>query len=384
MLFNRPIPRALQPRFSEGSSLASVRDARATARQWTKNRTNTNQDVRNGEAVQAMARELTRLRRRQTGYLDQSVSVLPFQIYNINNATNSNLNAQTFQIRDGLVGFRPQYVYPDFNIAGIAALVASGNYEAALISVGTDGVGSTGLSDSNISFNENGNGADFSQVVSVNTGGSIVLLQVDFAPYPVLICSNQVGTAKPTGVQIVIQPNAGQSFSVSFFIKIVDAPAGPYTELWASVYDPGRTPAISNFSKSIPNHDQTLSIGIVTINESGNAIISQAQYGHLFNRYLELSPNPTGNASQGKFYGLPQVNRGKWTGNNLSGKIFYPGDQIIDDTRTFAVGANPPGPLFLTYKLWTYVGAGGQGSIGVETAVPSLGKWLPTGLTPTT
>lgn len=55
MLLNSPIPRAPQPRFSQGSSLRSVRDSERPDRLWSK-------DKQTSEAVGAIHRELFKLR----------------------------------------------------------------------------------------------------------------------------------------------------------------------------------------------------------------------------------------------------------------------------------------------------------------------------------
>lgn len=308
--------------------------------------------------------------------------VLPFQIYRINNLADPTKNTQTFQVRDGLVGFRPSYVYPGETISTMRQHTANGNYEMPLFVAGTDGLFSSGQP---WQFATAGD-VDFSQVVSANIGGSVIF---DGTTNPLLICSTQAGSAKPTGVQIVINPGGNAFFQISFWIKIIDGPAGVYTELWASRANGAGVP---NFAASaIANLAQTIGIGLVTF-EGGQYIISQCQYGHLFNRYLEFSPNPTlpvadGSAGGLKFSGLPQVHRGKWTANALSGKIFYPGDQVINDTVSFNVGANPPGPLFSVYKIWTYLGgqdAFGNTGIKTEAVSPALGNWTPTGICTTT
>lgn len=389
MEFNQAMTLRERQKFAEGSNCGiSSRDDRNNSFLWKKGASHGEQQHEFCQAIQKVSREVAKMKRRiPGGYVNDPLIVppLPFQIYNKNNATDSNLNQNTFQIRDGLCGFRPQYVYTGTSIAGIRAVVANGNYEASLYCVGTDDIGGYVANGYNpaLQYNQVG-GVDFGKVTSANTGGSITLSQVDFAPYPVLICSSEPGSLNPPGVQIVIQPNAGQIFTVFFFIKIVDAAAKPYTELWASVYDPGRSPAISSFSKTIPNYDQTFAVGAISVGTglTGGFTISQNQTGHLMNRYLEKSPMPTGNDGSAKFYGLPQVSRGRWTANNLSGKIIYPGDEVIDDTVSFAVGANPPGALFSVNKIWTYLGASGLGQVAVETASPATGKWIPTGLTP--
>ncbi|MDE2097611.1 MAG: hypothetical protein KGL39_10220 [Patescibacteria group bacterium] len=84
MNFSSPLPRATQPRFSEGSSLRSVRDSSSNSRLWTKNGNNTAQDSRNGQILQQHTRAIQQLRRtRAGGYITPPQTQLshPFKIY---------------------------------------------------------------------------------------------------------------------------------------------------------------------------------------------------------------------------------------------------------------------------------------------------------------
>src|SRR6185312_6952778 len=237
---------------------------------------------------------------------ESEIFVFPFKIYNINNLTDPSKNAQTFQIRDGLVGFRPNYIYTGENLTSMRQLTANGNYELPLYVSGTDGLFQSGEVWQYATHGD----VDFSQTQSANTGGSVTF---DGTTNPLLICSTQSGTTNPTNVQIVIDPGVNASFEVSFYIKIIDDVDGAYTELWASKADGANVP---NFADDLSNIYQTIGIGLVIFSD-GKYIISQCQYGHLLNRYLELASNPTAPApsigGSVKFYGLPKVHRGRWT-----------------------------------------------------------------------
>lgn len=339
MEFNQALTLRERQKFAEGSALASSRDDRNNAFLWKRGVQHSEQTHETNQALQRVMREVAKMKRRIVGGFipqEQLVTPFPFYIYNIDNATDSTKNAQTFQIRDGLVGFRPQYHY-SFTDTQMNRLLANGNYELPLLATGTDGIGFASPNPWQLYSGAN-DAPDFSIPVTQNGGGSITF---DGTTNPMLICSNDPATANPPGVQIVIDPGANAFFQVSFFVKIIDAAGGAYTELWASRNNGLGNPPL--FSKTIPNIEQTIAIGAITFRQNVGYFISQVQYGHLMNRYLELAPNPTAPTavvgSEPKYAQVAQVNRGYWTFNGLSGKMFYPGDVVVDDTVNFTVAA---------------------------------------------
>jgi len=79
------LPRATQPRFSEGSGQSSVRDDRNTALIWKKTKSNVNQDNQYGQQIQRIRREIQGLRRvRAGGFIPATPAAAtfhPFSIY---------------------------------------------------------------------------------------------------------------------------------------------------------------------------------------------------------------------------------------------------------------------------------------------------------------
>ena len=67
MIFNAPIPRAPQPSFGEGSSLASNRDSRSVARSWTTLKAASEQVAGLSKAVGKISHQLSQTRRRIVG-----------------------------------------------------------------------------------------------------------------------------------------------------------------------------------------------------------------------------------------------------------------------------------------------------------------------------
>lgn len=351
MAITTPFNSNWQPGYGPGSGLRSPLDRDNLTSEWKKTN-QVHQAVKN-LAVQSKQQSdaINKLRRRiltpPIQPASQVATPFPFFIYNINNATDSTKNAQTFQIRDGLVGFRPQYVYPDTNINGMRQLTANGNYEMPLLATGTDGLSFENINPWEYANGQNGN-IDFSTPVKQNIGGSVIF---DGSVNPMLVYTNQPGTVNQSGVQIVIDPGSNAFFQVSFWVKIIESASGAYTELWASLANGAGVP---NFAASFPNLDFTFSIGLITL-DAGKYVISQCQYGHLLNRYLETPPRPSNDNSPGnpKFFRIPQIQRGNWTNQALSGKIFYPGDVVIDDTQSFAVAA-----LGLCFKSYICIADG--------------------------
>ena len=72
----------------------------------------------------------------------------------------------------------------------------------------------------------------------------------------------------------------------------------------------------------------------------------------------------------------PLYHRGAWTADSLSGKIFYNGDVVIDDSVTFSKSLVSPSGSFTYYKVFAY-----KGDVAAETTAPNLTptKWVHTG-----
>ena len=299
----------------------------------------------------------------------------PFKIYQIDNVTDSTLSKYTFQIRDGLIGMRTQY--PNSNLAHLVPMF--GNFEAPMFGAGTDNaMDDAGGSDGLTSY-------DFSQQPTPNTGGNVTL-NADGSETLIFDNSN------PTlgGVQIVIPQVAADSNGVlqaSFWIKIFDDPdSGTYSQLWGKVAQPVEFSAPQFIGPAFNGGMQpngfdynfvvSIALGGVVIFSDLSFDVTQFQYGHLLNRYLQQAPLTTlpspsvpGPAMLSK---VPQVFRGYWLASGLKdiadagGILIYPGDVVVDDTNTIAIG----GKNF----YWAYVY---NNSVpGTEIATPGGSSWV--------
>lgn len=338
MQFGQAIPLLQRPKYEEGTAMAPARDHRNNSFLWKKAYQESRQQFANGQALQKVSRELSKQRRRIVGGFiptPPQIVMFPFKIYQIGNSAGDAPDNLTLQIRGGLVGFRTGY-----NASGTAATTLyQGNYELPLQACGTDDtVGITPFDYSSGLFSE-----DYERQPTQNHGGSKALNADGTAT---LICENLIGSANPPQVQITVPASiaggAGNSIFAAFFIRIVDDPtAGYYTQLWGKCT--GQGIGHNGFDGSIPPFvrdgsnisDVTFAIGIVRWTTSGDTapVVSQAQTGHLVNRYLEWSPQSiASNGAFPKMWSQGMVDRGGWNLNHLSGKVFYPGDLVYDDT----------------------------------------------------
>ena len=291
----------------------------------------------------------------------KSTVVNNFQIYNIGNSTDETKSNSTFQIRPGIIGFRPSlFSSSGIGISGISDLInrVVANCEVPLIGCGTDDTffNLTPMTFPKISRSASF-GADFlsNSAPSKNAGDSIVLPSDGS---PILICDNSYLTPTPAGVQIVV-PNiaTGVGFMADFWILIKeDSTNGAYTELW------GRSaPSLPNAPYSPAGMftgdkaKMMIYLGVIIFDDDGSFQIFQTQSGNLLNRYCQKTPF-TDSSSGNSFRYVPQNFRGQWSGVPSSVdlgtgdtvKIFYPGDVVIDDTAQFpfASGAGVSAEFF--------------------------------------
>jgi hypothetical protein len=279
-------------------------------------------------------------------------AMFPFKIYSP--------AANIIQIRGGLVGFRGNYLLPGTSIAGTRNYY-QGNAELPLIAVGTDNPTGQIAYD----YMHSGAAPDFFAAESLNTGGTVT---VDGTTNPMLICSNQPGTSNPSNIQIELS-NASAATEFSFWIKIVDDETdGPYTELWCGSVLP------LFLTGAAARESITFALGSVTIDASGIVSIKQAQVGNLLNRYLELAPFSTNtNNLTNKQYAIPQVHRGWWNLNQLSGKMFYAGDIVVDDSDNKVQSGTGIGNFYWSYLYIGPMGSNPKEIMNIETQAPNLG-----------
>lgn len=353
MEYNSAQPIQKRPAFAEGSRLASTRDTRNNPFLWKKAANTSAQLESVLQATQKTSREVAKMRRRIVGGFvptEQEVPLLPFQIYPIENATDSTKTIYTFQIRSGLVGFRPAVFPFGFGVSGLQAHF-QGNNELMLVGTGTDNLE---YANNPCGFPNSGSLSqqlNYIQAPTPNDGGSVLIPKTGVNT---LICSNAIDSVNPANVQIVIEPPdpvAGviPDFTAAFWIVIKeDATYGAHTELW------GNCNKSNPFQDTYP--DDNMQFAVASISYAGGAFyIDQIQVGNLVNRYLQQSPFNTPDAGR-KFRNIPQVHRGYWsqipTAEQIGGedgKICYPGDIIVDDTVINGVVTGTGGSGNFTY-----------------------------------
>jgi len=329
-----PIRSAKQPYFGEGSSLRSPRDASSNSQQWKKNRTVNENSGSLVQAVSGLKQEMTKLRRRQPGYMmPNDVAMYPFKIYQVANETATdeqrkiftdlglNIDNYTIQIRSGIIGDRSYLNYP--------ANTDWGNDEQQVYCRNTDYPPGTNPLD-----------YFYYQPASNTAGGSVILDNVA----DTLIYGIPKGSPSNTNTtsygQIVIHPQIEgydqfQNSSASFWIEIVDDPnLGMYANLMGRMlaYDP---PSFRN-ATWFPSGPRIIPIGIYGL--AANVSTSnyyplvpfweQMQAGNLVNRFPPVTGNYRGYWGE-IFPALP-------AGSTHS--VFYPGDSVVYGSRAIVTG----------------------------------------------
>ena len=279
--------------------------------------------------------------------------MFPFKIYNISNNTgDSALDDYTFQIRSGVVSGRGYYR------TGSSCEVAagpSGNSETLLYCPGTDFK----------SANSSGPGSQLLDPATVNIGDDIT---VDTTA-ETLIADVITGVIC---AQIIVNqtPSNFGNCKCAIYLRLVDDPTeGLIPKMYARMYEDEGFDARS--ATPFPNEPEVIPIGIC--GRYGNTVTPftfavNYQGGNLINRY------PSGSTTF----------RGRWSGDSLNGKVFYPGDIVIEDistqqTITFTPGQSFSGK-FLYYPIYTYIGT--SPSIVSSPPGPFSGLWRASGMSP--
>jgi len=381
-----PIQRNWMPHYNVGSSLRSPLDPDDLTNIHKKDNATKGSTFNLAAQVQQHTVMINKLRRRiitppQTPQ-SQVLPINTFQIYKTTNTTDSSKSDFTFQIRDGIVGYRSNFLLPGFSIAQTRDFY-QGNYELPLVATGTDdSYFITTNSPWNISSQPTG--LDFNRPATPNTGPTIAvnIANAGGASDGLMICENKPGTSSPPNVQIWIdwQSGGATGFCVSFWVVLIDdSSVGPYTQLWC------RMASDSGFSNpSFYNIDsgtalilqQSFCIGEIYYSNGYGPNIIQYQDGNLINRYLEKPPFVNVAGGNAKFTRVAQVERGYWTFDNLSGGLFYPGDVVVDDSSPQAIipGTGGSSPVNY-YNSYLYV----ANHMNIESALGGAG-WTKYGL----
>lgn len=244
--------------------------------------------------------------------------------------TDGNDSWRTFQIRDGLVGWRPRF--PQFHAGSLPNNVfiigsnGDGNFAWTLY-VRNDSQMSSGGSGLPVSLF--GTPLDPFPTASASITRSGVILQDST---DTLISGFDSGGSTILAGQILLSNTllgqGGFAPAASFWIEITDsATKGFYANLWGRMIGPIETPRPG---VAYPSGNNIIPLGLVicdNFNFSGGGFIpgirpafQQRQCGNFLNQYT--------NSANG---GLMNY-RGAWGVDSLSGQLFYPGDIVVDDT----------------------------------------------------
>lgn len=319
MQFNSPLPRGIQPRYSEGSGLASNRDGRNNSQIWKKQEANTNQDVRNGQAVQKLQRDVSKIRRVRMGMptVQQTLEFYPFRIYNVP-VTKAILAAvhavdpsatvapwQCWQVRMGLAAGRSQYVldtgdYGDYYAYG---------EERKYVLTGSDG--NLQSQSTNIATNP------------LNTNSIVLIDDTSVAVCPANTTATWILNSKV--LDAFLATNYG------FWIELTDDPVLGFTpQIKAQRWTFDVSTPTSHFPYPIASN--VIPIGKLMALDGDfeyqdfeptspfNLSNVQELYSHAVNRY----PTSSGGISMTHYLG-------NWDDDSLNGRVFWPGDYFQYD-----------------------------------------------------
>jgi len=271
-----------------------------------------------------------------------------FQIYNIANATDSSKNNFTFQIRPGIIGFRPAFIPPGYENTNNLFSEMVGNWEFPLIGTGTD-------NSSGISYSDTYAGDfDSNYVPTPNSGGSVVVLP-NTGTATLITSTNP--NAESLFVQIEVEQIIGSSQFAHFWVLIKEnSTDGCYTELWGA-----NNSAAGAYNTAFPEDAQvngSLPIGFVFWANGSNSsdfLISQIQIGNAIGNMRQINPLLIPHGAQPSVNMIPQSWRGKYseipsfTYLGSEYKIFYPGDVVVDDSTMQNFYSAPSGTASTKY-----------------------------------
>lgn len=369
--FPVPIQRAIPPTYHNSSGLRPLRDADATGKQWIRNSSVRTGSFSQQNSLSLISRQMMKKGRRILGMPQippLPAKLSPFQIYQVDNVADSTKSQYTFQIAPGLIGYRPAWLPSGWSVGSLTARMI-GNYELPLLCDGTDAPIDFGQLETPSMTDYLGNLSAniFGQTPSPNSGSTMVTLTAGAGATRIAPIHTSGGI--PPTYQIYIDPKTNSPTAVGafFWAKIIDDPTnGLGVELWGQYVNQDGTCADGSFA-----FDSTFDPNIIFIGAAwpGNTpLYSQALTSHLLNRYqLLCSPHSKSSFNQ---YGRPQIFRGYWNANQLSGQLFYPGDHLVDDTTSTAI----PSTSLSVQKGWVFVNP----TPAVVSSVPTTsGNFIP-------
>ena len=256
------------------------------------------------------------------------------------NATNN-----VCQIRSGCVSARSQLdPFAPGNYGGVGAIIqqpsSQGNYEY-VFAVDLDGNFFEQYAYAGVDSDISGPAWELvykDSVVTLNTGADIATPKLIYGILP-------DGTSVSFG-QIFI-PYSAINQVASFWMEIVDqqSPQKLFTvQVW------GVMVAIQqgDYPSQFPTGPNIIPIGDFSPQPDGG-LVTQVQAGNLVNRWPAMKLPVTGGTST--LLGLPEIFRGYWAGDSLSGQNFYDGDVVIDDSAIVEI----QGSTSTFYRRYQYI-----------------------------
>lgn len=278
--------------------------------------------------------------------------------------TDSSDDWRTFQMRDGVVSARPQH--PQFYTGNTSVQPINGtvllNVPAQALLVNPFGNFEWFLA----VINDSQSGPDSTPTVRNETG-------IVMSPTEAQISGFDSGGKQLIFGQILMaldsRDTGAEYLGMSLWAEIIDDPVkGLYANLWGKMIRTDGAPGTI-----CPTGSNIIPIGTVDYIDPTTPSYQQFQTGNLINRF------PRAGGGYVKNY------RGAWTGDALSGQLFYKGDEVVDDTATVGVPCATFGPDPVTidaYLIWTYLGPTSDTGFNVEAVAPVAPKWIRTGWTP--
>ncbi len=242
-------------------------------------------------------------------------TVIPGTFYNIASTANPGVDDyRCVQFRDILVGLRSKYY------TGTGEDITTGNFESRFYA----------LNDLQAIL-----GDPFGQPAALPTQ-TILDNTAATTLYDPTILDASCG-------QIILNDTATDltgNISAAFWLEIVDDPSfGPYAKLIGRMYDSSGTAPGRVTSPFPAGTENIVPLATIVCNATTDPFIRQIQTGNLVNRY------PAGTT---RF-------RGRWTADALANRVFYQGEQVLDDS---VVNRTIGGVSF--YALWQYNNGSGQ------------------------
>lgn len=379
MEFNQALGLRVLPKFSEGTALAPARDSRNTPQLWKKTRDISSQVDAMSQGLHKLSRQVSKQRRMVKGGFiapNPYIEVLPFQIYNIANITNSADSWRTFQIRDGFTGARSKYWLNGFDHLAAPDPSSYWNNEYLVPFKNDQSYGNAetflGIIQDMMGIGDTSQNQP--QANELESTWTATQIKLDLTTDTLITGVDGSGVFVSYGQIVMADGIVGVAASdpsypiASFWIEIVDDPVkGFYPNLWGRMCGkttPGQTP--NQQSTVFPSGNNIIPIGMVQAGTNSDGAVNPTLTPSNETFYYQLlTANLTGRfPALAGTVALPTIGqyqcfRGNWVQDSLSGQVFYPGDSVYDDdavpylTKTLDTGTG----TFKYRGVYTYIGA---------------------------